>query len=124
MENGADGEQAVTNLRESPRAAAPKRSKVEHFEHESGYLRGAIAEEPTSDNGHFPEADSRLHGIAKSELKAPVVDVNATLPRTLGARGGDVRNITSSPGRSSRRLASLAPILSPCQAATKRRYSK
>lgn len=108
----------MTNLRESPRAADPKRSKVEHFEQESRYLRGKIAEELTSDSGHFPEADFRLHGITKSELTATIIDVNATLLRTLGACGADVRNITSSPGRPSRRLASLAPILSPCQAAT------
>ncbi len=114
----------MTTFRESPRAADPKRSKVEHFKQESRYLRGAIAEELTFDSGHFPEADSQLHGITKSELKATIVDVNATLLRMLGACGGDVRNITSSPGRSSRRLASLAPILSPCQVATKGRYSK
>ena len=114
----------MTNLRESTGATVPKRSKVEHFKQESRYLRGTIAEELTSDSGHFPEAGFRLHGITKSELKATIVDINATLLRTLGACGGDVRNITSSPGRSSRRLASLAPILSPCQAATERRCSK
>ena len=114
----------MTNLRESPRAVDPKLSKVEHFKQESRYLRGKIAEELTSDSGHFPEADFQLHGITKSELKATIVDVNATLLSTLGACGGDIRNITSSPGRSSRRLASLAPILSPCQVATKGRYSK
>ncbi len=113
----------MTNLRDSPGAAVPKRSKVEHFKRESRYLRGKIAEEPTSDSGHFPEADSQLHGITKSELKAAIVDIDATLLRTLGACGGDVRNITSSPGRSSRRLPSLAPIFSSCQAATERRCS-
>ncbi len=114
----------MTNLRESPGAAVPKRSKVEHFKRESRYLRGKIAEELTSDSGHFPEADFRLRGITKSELKATIVDVNATLLRTLGACGGDVRNIASSRGRSSQRLASLAPILSSCQAATERKCSK
>ncbi len=113
----------MTNLRESLGAAVPKRSKVEHFKQESRYLRGTIAEELTSDSGHFPEADSQLHGITKSELKATIVDVNATLLSTPGACGDVFRNTTTSPGPSSRRLTSLAAIFSPLEGATKRRYT-
>ncbi len=68
-----------------------------------------------------------MYPLALDLARVPVAlagDVTATLLRTPGACGGEVRNITASPGRSSRRLASLAPILSPCQAATERRCSK
>ena len=68
-----------------------------------------------------------MYPLALDLARVPVAlaaDINAALLRTLGACGDALRNIITSPGPSSRRLASLAPILSPCQAATERRCSK
>ncbi len=83
-------------------------------------MRGAIAEEPAPDRSHFPEADFQLHGEIKSDPKAMIAGIDAVPLRTAGACGDVVRNIVDAPGPSGARFSSLATILSPSEATTKR----